>query len=261
MKFHTHGPIFLGNFFIVLSFFLIGALWCSYLPAASRTLYAKFAASHAWLEPGAGLAAVPESFLRLLRVLCNGDLVRLVSGPAMLWVSWVWINYSLHIDDQLPWRCVFSRLAWGKLEDANTHAHVVAIAVLLAQCATIYYPFSQACALPDDAASLAAGTYNADNHSFKLLLCVRFFLPQGAPAPGGLSACRSPARAQPSRPTHASHAHPCRRPTSASLAPALQLSLRPTSEGAPADAHTENPTTTHTPRAGCAKPLVVMQNY
>jgi hypothetical protein len=174
IRFHTHGPIFLGNSFIVLSFGLLGAVWCSYLPSASRTLYAKFLASHVWLEPGAGVASIPETLLRLLRALCTGDLVRTVSGPVMLWVSWVWANYNLHIDDQAAWKCLFSRVTWDKLEIANTQAHIVAIGILVAQCATVFYPFSLSCALPEDAASLAGGgSYHADSQSFKLLLCVR----------------------------------------------------------------------------------------
>jgi hypothetical protein len=88
----------------------------------------------------------------------------------MLWVSWVWANYNLHIDDQAAWKCLFSRVTWDKLENANTQAHIVAIGILVAQCATVFYPFSLSCALPEDAASLA---YHADSQSFKLLLCVR----------------------------------------------------------------------------------------
>lgn len=228
IRFHTHGPIFLGNSFIVISFALLGAVWSSYLPSASRTLYAKFLASHVWLEPGAGVASIPDTLMRLLLALCTGDLVRTVSGPVMLWVSWVWANYNLHIDDQAAWKCLFSRVTWGKLEEANVQAHIVAIGILASQCATVFYPFSLSCALPEDAASLAGGAYHADSQTFKLLLCVR-----------GAARCQwgqSPTPTTHSRfqrptptPTPALFA-PCRQPTLASLARALQRSLRPTSK-------------------------------
>jgi hypothetical protein len=170
---HKNVVIFCGSGLYIASFAIIG-LWWFWGSYSSLVLLSKALAAPQQGRPAA------ESYLELvLRLVFSkfvGLMVRLVSGPLMMWCAYVWMQFRLTADTaNTAFR--FLCFNWATTDDADTFAHKVAIYVLLAQNFTVYFPLGEiqaACQVGGGSAAQAFDltTNNADLPSIKLLLFV-----------------------------------------------------------------------------------------